>query len=102
VWMCGYVYVCVVCGYYMYVCMYVCVDMYVWVCMCVERNMSTKIEFCDYEGEKDLVDVIALIENDLSEPYSIFTYRYFINNWSRLCINVSVFLLFTLSSFCLK
>ena len=89
----------------MYVCMcvcgYVCVDMYVWVCMCVERNMSTKIEFCDYEGEKDLVDVIALIENDLSEPYSIFTYRYFINNWSRLCINVSVFL-FTLSSFCLK
>ena len=54
--------------------------------------MSTKIEFCDYEGEKDLVDVIALIENDLSEPYSIFTYRYFINNWSRLCINVSVFL----------
>ena len=69
--MCGYVCVDVcmyvwirMCGYYMYVFVYVCVDMYVWVCMCVERNMSTKIEFCDYEGEKDLVDVIALIENE--------------------------------------
>ena len=49
----------------------------------------SKIEFVDYGGESDLSDVIALIEKDLSEPYSIFTYRYFINNWSRLCINVS-------------
>lgn len=48
----------------------------------------SKIEFVDYGGESDLSDVIALIEKDLSEPYSIFTYRYFINNWSRLCINV--------------
>ena len=52
------------------------------------------IEFVDYGGEKDLSDVIGLIEKDLSEPYSIFTYRYFINNWSRLCINVRLFFLF--------
>ena len=29
-----------------------------------------------------IIDLIAL---DLSEPYSIFTYRYFINNWPQLC-----------------
>eukprot|EP00193_Tetraselmis_chui_P003123 CAMPEP_0177756164 /NCGR_PEP_ID=MMETSP0491_2-20121128/2961_1 /TAXON_ID=63592 /ORGANISM="Tetraselmis chuii, Strain PLY429" /LENGTH=172 /DNA_ID=CAMNT_0019271725 /DNA_START=293 /DNA_END=811 /DNA_ORIENTATION=- len=28
---------------------------------------------------------MALIDNELSEPYSIFTYRYFIYNWPHLC-----------------
>ena len=32
----------------------------------------------------------ALIAVDLSEPYSIFTYRYFINNWPNLCYNATV------------
>lgn len=32
--------------------------------------------------------IIGLIEKDLSEPYSIFTYRYFINNWPNLCFLV--------------
>jgi hypothetical protein len=31
---------------------------------------------------------MALIDAELSEPYSIFTYRYFINNWRRLCFLV--------------
>jgi len=26
-----------------------------------------------------------LIDNELSEPYSIFTYRYFLRNWPFLC-----------------
>lgn len=26
-----------------------------------------------------------LIDKDLSEPYSIFTYRYFIKQWPQLC-----------------
>ena len=26
-----------------------------------------------------------LIARDLSEPYSIYTYRYFINSWPNLC-----------------
>ena len=34
--------------------------------------------------------IVALIEKDLSEPYSIFTYRYFINNWPNLCFLVSL------------
>ncbi|CAD7922734.1 unnamed protein product [Amoebophrya sp. A25] len=37
-----------------------------------------------YRGEDDLRDLIPLIECDLSEPYSIFTYRYFVNQWPEL------------------
>lgn len=33
-------------------------------------------------------DIVRLIEKDLSEPYSIFTYRYFIHTWPDLCITV--------------
>ncbi|EDO48600.1 predicted protein [Nematostella vectensis] len=29
--------------------------------------------------------IMALITKDLSEPYSIYTYRYFIHNWPNLC-----------------
>ncbi|KAJ9506562.1 hypothetical protein QJQ45_004619 [Haematococcus lacustris] len=28
---------------------------------------------------------MTLIDNELSEPYSIFTYRYFLHNWPHLC-----------------
>jgi peptide alpha-N-acetyltransferase len=28
---------------------------------------------------------MSLIDKELSEPYSIFTYRYFIYNWPNLC-----------------
>jgi len=28
---------------------------------------------------------MRLMEQSLSEPYSIYTYRYFINNWPKLC-----------------
>ncbi|KAI8803277.1 putative acyltransfersase [Cladochytrium replicatum] len=38
-----------------------------------------------YKDESQLPSVISLIENDLSEPYSIYTYRYFIHNWPELC-----------------
>ncbi len=27
-----------------------------------------------------------LIDNELSEPYSIFTYRYFLQQWPNLCV----------------
>ncbi|ORY04222.1 acyl-CoA N-acyltransferase [Basidiobolus meristosporus CBS 931.73] len=29
--------------------------------------------------------MISLIEKDLSEPYSVYTYRYFIHQWPNLC-----------------
>jgi len=32
--------------------------------------------------------IMDLFAKDLSEPYSIYTYRYFINNWPKLCVLV--------------
>lgn len=38
-----------------------------------------------YRDERDLQVVMDLIDNELSEPYSIFTYRYFLQQWPSLC-----------------
>lgn len=38
-----------------------------------------------YESELELAKVMALIDAELSEPYSIFTYRYFLSQWPFLC-----------------
>lgn len=46
---------------------------------------ETKIEYREYESELQMPDIIRLIQRDLSEPYSIYTYRYFIHNWPELC-----------------
>lgn len=40
---------------------------------------------CRYKSEEQLHLIQQLIDKDLSEPYSIFTYRYFINQWPHLC-----------------
>jgi len=42
------------------------------------------IEFIAYQSEESLPDLTALITKDLSEPYSIYTYRYFLHNWPQL------------------
>jgi len=45
-----------------------------------------KIEYVQYENEEiQMPKVMGLIDKDLSEPYSIYTYRYFVNNWPQLC-----------------
>jgi peptide alpha-N-acetyltransferase len=36
-------------------------------------------------SEDELRPMMDLIVKDLSEPYSVFTYRYFVHNWPRLC-----------------
>jgi peptide alpha-N-acetyltransferase len=46
----------------------------------------SEIFYLDYENEKQLTDIQKLVSRDLSEPYSIFTYRYFLHNWPELCI----------------
>ncbi|GAA6096543.1 N-alpha-acetyltransferase 30 [Tachysurus ichikawai] len=43
------------------------------------------ITYVRYESELQMPDIIRLITKDLSEPYSIYTYRYFIHNWPQLC-----------------
>ena len=48
---------------------------------------TSSIQYRCYNNEQDdMHQISALIENELSEPYSIFTYRYFVNNWPNLCI----------------
>eukprot|EP01135_Chromosphaera_perkinsii_P006596 Nk52_evm21s553 gene=Nk52_evmTU21s553 len=41
-----------------------------------------------YRDETQMGDIMRLITMDLSEPYSIYTYRYFIHNWPHLCFVV--------------
>mmetsp|Transcript_5211 Transcript_5211/g.8974 ORF Transcript_5211/g.8974 Transcript_5211/m.8974 type:complete len:158 (+) Transcript_5211:56-529(+) len=48
-------------------------------------EMTDDVSFVAYENELQMPGIMRLIEKDLSEPYSIFTYRYFINNWPQLC-----------------
>ena len=57
-----------------------------------KRNFDEHgIEYVVYESEKQMPDIMRLITKDLSEPYSIYTYRYFIHNWPKLCFLVSYF-----------
>lgn len=44
-----------------------------------------EISYVNYESEEQMQDIMSLIQKDLSEPYSIYTYRYFIHNWPHLC-----------------
>lgn len=38
------------------------------------------------QRDSELPAIMRLIEQDLSEPYSIYTYRYFTHNYPHLCI----------------
>lgn len=58
------------------------------------KNSSTstlvkKVTYVQYQSELQMPDIMRLIQKDLSEPYSIYTYRYFIHNWPMLCFLVS-------------
>ncbi|XP_077409288.1 N-alpha-acetyltransferase 30 [Vanacampus margaritifer] len=46
---------------------------------------SHGICYVRYESELQMPWIMRLITKDLSEPYSIYTYRYFIHNWPQLC-----------------
>ena len=53
------------------------------------KEDQSSIRYVVYESEVQMPDIIRLITKDLSEPYSIYTYRYFIHNWPKLCLLVS-------------
>ncbi|XP_030563026.1 N-alpha-acetyltransferase 30A [Drosophila novamexicana] len=46
---------------------------------------ADEIVYKEYEAEHQMHDIMRLIQAELSEPYSIYTYRYFIYNWPKLC-----------------
>lgn len=52
------------------------------------------LRYVSYGTEKEspyLPAIRQLISKDLSEPYSIYVYRYFLYQWGDLCFMVSVF-----------
>lgn len=42
------------------------------------------ITYVTYSKEEELQAMIKMIEVELPEPYSIYTYRYFLSNWPNL------------------
>lgn len=56
---------------------------------CSLENRNEEIEIFSYESELQMPEIMRLIQKDLSEPYSIYTYRYFIHNWPKLCFLAS-------------
>ena len=49
------------------------------------------LDYIQYEGAKEehyLPAIRQLISKDLSEPYSIYVYRYFLYQWGDLCYMV--------------
>ncbi|KAF9447483.1 acyl-CoA N-acyltransferase [Macrolepiota fuliginosa MF-IS2] len=45
---------------------------------------SPQIIYRQYTGESDLPHIMALVQNELSEPYVIYTFRYFLHQWPHL------------------
>lgn len=53
--------------------------------------MADDLTYVQYEGEEEeeyLPAIRQLISKDLSEPYSIYVYRYFLYQWGELCFMV--------------
>jgi peptide alpha-N-acetyltransferase len=49
------------------------------------------LQYVQYHGSKEesyLPAIRQLISKDLSEPYSIYVYRYFLYQWGELCYMV--------------
>jgi len=66
------------------------------------ESKDNDIRYVSYTSELQMPDIMKLIQKDLSEPYSIYTYRYFIHNWPKLCFLVCTLqknLLFYYSSY---
>jgi N-alpha-acetyltransferase 30 len=55
------------------------------------KELPSELRYLQYEHalEKQyLPSIRALISRDLSEPYSIYVYRYFLYQWGDLCFMV--------------
>ena len=44
------------------------------------------IEWRTFESEQDLDTIMRMMGRDLSEPYPIYTYRYFVHQWPELTL----------------
>ena len=53
--------------------------------------LPSELRYLQYHSSKEstyLASIRQLISNDLSEPYSIYVYRYFLYQWGDLCFMV--------------
>ena len=64
-----------------------------------EASDADDVTYIVYESELQMPDIMRLIQKDLSEPYSIYTYRYFIHNWPHLCFMVTFIVMTVLNPF---
>lgn len=58
----------------------------------VAASPAIELSYVQYDGAKEeqyLPSIRQLISKDLSEPYSIYVYRYFLYQWGDLCFMVS-------------
>lgn len=46
---------------------------------------DVSVRYESFTSPSQIEHIVTLIENDLSEPYSIYTYRCFIYQWPDLC-----------------
>merc|ERR1712194_513036 len=44
------------------------------------------LEWRTFESEEDLATIMRMMMRDLSEPYPIYTYRYFVHQWPELTL----------------
>ncbi|TNY17116.1 putative acyltransfersase [Rhodotorula diobovata] len=49
------------------------------------RDEVVPIRYRAYQGEEDLEAITKLVDEELSEPYNLYTYRYFLDEWPHLC-----------------
>lgn len=58
-----------------------------------EPAPNDEVHYVQYDGRKEeeyLPSIRQLISKDLSEPYSIYVYRYFLYQWAELCFMVGL------------
>ena len=44
-------------------------------------NDDMSITYRQYAGETDMQAIMTLVQFELSEPYVVYTYRYFLDSW---------------------
>jgi peptide alpha-N-acetyltransferase len=47
----------------------------------VRLRVDEEITYRAYQGEEDLDVIVELVDDELSEPYNLYTYRYFLDEW---------------------
>lgn len=55
----------------------------------IELRDGSLVDITKYEDESQIMDIMNLVSSDLSEPYSIYTYRYFLGVQPEFTLVVS-------------